>query len=234
MRIDRGPGSNPDFVLALKYLFNREQMLKTIQLDHGVVANDQPIAATNRFYFKGLPQRPFDPEKAKWHLQKANLGSAPMPVVASPAAPLGRDGAGAAANGEADRLEPRRQAHARRRLLVYSLAEHPLGFGNVNPRPSVDIALTQFFKSDAPWNESRYKSDKFDQLLVAARCEIDTAKRAQMYADLQTMIHNDAGIGIPMFISSLDGTPRKLKGLSPIPLGGMMGSTFAENVWLEA
>ena len=86
MRRDAAPGSNPDFVLAMKYLFDREQMLKTIQLGYGVVANDQPIDPTNRFYFAGLPQRPFDPEKAKFHLQKADLGSAAMPVVASPAA----------------------------------------------------------------------------------------------------------------------------------------------------
>jgi peptide/nickel transport system substrate-binding protein len=86
MRRDSGPGSNPDFVLAMKHLFNREQLLKSIQLGRGVVANDQPIAQTNRFYFKGLPQRPYDPAKAKWHLQKANVGNTPIPVVASPAA----------------------------------------------------------------------------------------------------------------------------------------------------
>src|SRR5687768_3296783 len=86
MRLDRSPGSNPDFVLAMKHLFNREQMLKSIQLGHGVVANDQPIGPANRFHFKGLPQRAYDPDKAKWHLQKANLGSSPIHVVVSPAA----------------------------------------------------------------------------------------------------------------------------------------------------
>ena len=71
-------------------------------------------------------------------------------------------------------------------------------------------------------------------LLVAARAETNTAKRAQMYADMQVMIHEDGGIGIPFFMSSLDAHSRKLKGLSSIPLGGLMGYQFAENVWLEA
>jgi peptide/nickel transport system substrate-binding protein len=71
-------------------------------------------------------------------------------------------------------------------------------------------------------------------LLVAARGETDLAKRTQMYADMQTMVNSDGGIGIPLFLSSLDGHNKKLKGLSPIPLNGMMGSNFAENVWLEA
>jgi peptide/nickel transport system substrate-binding protein len=112
--------------------------------------------------------------------------------------------------------------------------KHPVGFGNVNTRPSADLALTLFFKSDAPWNEAGWKNEKFDQLLVAARGETDAAKRAQMYADMQVMIHNEGGIGIPMFTSSIDGHVSKLKGLSQIPLGGMMGSSFAEHVWLEA
>jgi peptide/nickel transport system substrate-binding protein len=37
-----------------------------------------------------------------------------------------------------------------------------------------------------------------------------------------------------MYTSSIDGHVSKLKGLSQIPLGGMMGSSFAEHVWLEA
>jgi peptide/nickel transport system substrate-binding protein len=36
-----------------------------------------------------------------------------------------------------------------------------------------------------------------------------------------------------MFVSSLDGHNSKLKGLSQIPISGMMGSSFAEHVWLD-
>src|SRR5439155_2512071 len=85
MRKDSGPGANPDFVLAMKHLFDREQMKKTIALDHAVIGNDQPVDPTNRFYFAGLPQRPFDLDKAKFHLQKSGV-SGTVPVVASPAA----------------------------------------------------------------------------------------------------------------------------------------------------
>jgi peptide/nickel transport system substrate-binding protein len=235
MRRDSSPGNNPDFVLAMKHLFNREQLLKSIQLGRGVVANDQPIASTNRFYFKGLPQRPYDPEKAKWHLQKANLGSAPIPVVASPAATNSVEMALVmqyAAKQIGLNLDVKRMPADG--YWSTHWMKHPVGFGNINARPSADLALTLFFKSDAPQNESGWKNEKFDQLLVAARSETDQAKRAQMYADMQVMIHNEGGIGIPMFVSSLDGHNGKLKGLSPIPIGGMMGTSFAEHVWLEA
>lgn len=234
MRRDNGPGSNPDFVLAMKHLFNREQLLKSIQMGRGVVANDQPIAASNRFFFKGLPQRAYDPDKAKWHLQKANLGSAAIPVVVSPAATNSVEIALVmqyAAKQIGLNLDVKRMPSDG--YWSTHWMKHPVGFGNINSRPSADLALTLFFKSDAPWNEAGWKNDKFDQLLVAARAEVDAAKRTQLYADMQVMVHNEGGIGIPMFISSLDGHSSKLKGLQPIPIGGMMGTSFAEHVWLE-
>ena len=95
--------------------------------------------------------------------------------------------------------------------------KQPLGFGSINPRPSADLLFTLFFKSDAPWNESAWKNEKFDQLLVAARGETDEAKRKQMYGDMQTLVHENCGIGIPVFISILDAHTAKLKGLKPIP-----------------
>lgn len=235
MRRDSGPGANPDFVLAMKHLFNREQLLKSIQLGRGVVANDQPIAASNRFFFRGLPQRAYDPEKAKWHLNKANLGSAAIPVVASPAATNSVEMALVmqhAARQVGLNLDVKRMPADG--YWSTHWMKHPVGFGNINARPTADLALTLFFKSDAPWNEAGWKNEKFDQLLVAARGETDQGKRAQMYADMQVMIHNEGGIGIPMFISSIDAHNGKLKGLAPIPLGGMMGASFAEHVWLDA
>ncbi|HEY0955993.1 MAG TPA: ABC transporter substrate-binding protein [Roseateles sp.] len=235
MRKDVGPGANPDFVLAMKHLFDRELMRKSVALGHAVVANDQPIDPSNRFHFAGLPQRPFDPEKARFHLKKANLGSARIPVVTSPVATysveialvLQQTAQKVGLNLDVKRMPP--DGYWSNHWL-----NSPMGFGNVNPRPSADTLLTQFFKSDAVWNASRWKSDKFDQLLVAARAEIDLVKRKQMYADMQVLIHHEAGEGIPLFLSSLDGHSTKLKGLSPIPVGGMMGCAFAENVWLES
>ena len=235
MRRDSAPGNNPEFVLGMKHLFNREQMIKSIVIGHGVVGNDQPIHPSMRFFHKGLKQRPYDLDKAKWHFQRANLGGAAIPVVVSPAATNSVELALVmqhAARQAGLSLDVRRMPADG--YWAQHWMKHPVGFGNINPRPSVDVMLSLFFKSDSPQNESGWKNEKFDQLLVAARAETDEAKRAQMYADLQTIIHDEGGIGIPFFMSSLDGHNRKLKGLSPIPLGGMMGYTFSEHAWLEA
>lgn len=233
MRKDAGPGANPDFVLAMKHLFDREQMRKSIALGHAVVANDQPIDPTNRFHFAGLPQRPFDLDKAKFHLQKSGVGGK-VPIVTSPAALYSVEMA-LVLQQTAQRIGL--ELDIKRMPADGYWSNHwlnsPVGFGNINPRPSADALLTQFFKSDAAWNESRWKNPTFDQLLSASRAETDFAKRKQMYADMQTLIHQEAGIGIPLFLASIDGHSSKVKGLSPIPLGGLMGYSFAEHVWLE-
>ncbi|ALL69626.1 ABC-type dipeptide transport system, periplasmic component (plasmid) [Paraburkholderia caribensis MBA4] len=235
MRDEGGITGTADFRRGLTHLMDREQIRRAVFLGYGSIGNDQPIDPTNKYYLKGLPQRAFDPEKAKFYFQKAKLGSAPVQLYASPAAE---------GSVEMAMLLQQVAPQAGLNLQVVRVPsdgywsnhwmKHPLGYGNINARPSADVLFTQFFKSDAPWNEANWKNPKFDQMLVAARGEPDDAKRKQIYGDMQQLVHDDGGIGIPMFQSSLDAHSSKLKGLGSIPLAGLMGFMFAENVWLEA
>jgi peptide/nickel transport system substrate-binding protein len=234
VRLDAPSTGNVDFALTLKYLMDREQMRDAIWQGFATIGNDHPVSPSNRFYNADLPQRKFDPDRAKFHFQKSGVGTSAIPIVVSPAA-----------EGSAEMAVMLQDAGAKfglnldvRRVPAdgywsnYWL-KSPVGFGNINPRPSLDILLSLFFRSDAPWNESAFKDPKFDQLLLAARGETDQARRKQMYGDMQHMISDTAGIGIPLFNSYLDGHSANLKGLEPIPVGGMMGYDFAENVWLD-
>jgi len=113
-------------------------------------------------------------------------------------------------------------------------AKHPLSFGNINPRPSADLIFTLFYKSNSPQNVSGWKNEKFDQLLDLARGETNEAKRKQMYGDMQVLVNENCGVGIPIFNHSLDGFTNKLKGYGAHPLAGLMGYMFAEHVWLDS
>lgn len=235
MRDNLGPVKNPDFVLAMKYMLDREQIRKVAMRGVGVIGNDQPVQQSSRYYHAGLPQRAFDLDKAKFHLQKSGMAGMTLPVVAS-----------TAATGSVDMAQIL-QLSAQKVGLNLDIkrmpadgywsnhwAKHPISFGNINPRPTVDLMFTLFYKSDSATNVSGWKNEKFDQLLDVARGETNEAKRKQMYADMQVMVHEQCGVGIPMFIHSLDGFTNKLKGFSGHPLAGLMGYTFAENVWLDA
>ena len=234
MRQDADPSRNPDLVLALKYLLDREQMKTNIFQGYAVVANDQPIDPTNRFFHAGLAQRPFDPEKARFHFQRSGIGTTPIPLQAM------------ASSTMLDQAVLIQQAGQRigmtvdvRRMPADGYwsnvwMKFPLTMGSINPRPSADVLFTLFFKSDSTWNESAWRNERFDALLVDARAETDDARRRQMYGEMQTLVHEHCGIGLPVFMSILDAHTNKLKGLRAIPTGGLMGYSYAENVWLES
>jgi len=111
--------------------------------------------------------------------------------------------------------------------------KHPMSYGSVNPRPTLDMLFSQFYLSTAQWNESGWKNEKFDQLLVASRGETDEGKRKQMYGDMQTLIAEHCGTIVPAFSSFIDGYDKRVKGLESNPMGMLMGYRFAEHVWLE-
>jgi peptide/nickel transport system substrate-binding protein len=234
VRQDRAPTGNPDFTLAMKHLMDRELIRRALFRGYATVANDQPIAPTHPYYLPGLPQRAYDPEKAKFLLKRAGLLNVRLPLYASPAA-----------EGSVDMASILQEAAAKigLRLAVNRVPadgywsthwmKHPLTFGNTNPRPTADLMFSLFFKSDADWNESGWRNARFDQLLLAARSEADEAKRKQMYGDMQVLVHEKGGVAIPVFISNLDAYDRRLKGFGTIPIGGLMGYNFAEHVWLE-
>jgi peptide/nickel transport system substrate-binding protein len=55
-----------------------------------------------------------------------------------------------------------------------------------------------------------------------------------MYGDMQVLVHEHGGVGIPAFIDFIDAFDRRLKGYGKLPLGGFMGYQFAEHVWWDA
>ncbi|WP_213303169.1 ABC transporter substrate-binding protein [Paraburkholderia sacchari] len=236
MRHDNPLSGNADFVQGMKYLFDRDQVKSAVFRGYAVIGNDQPIPPQHRYFNASLPQRPYDPDKAKFHFQKAGAIGATLPPIYAT-----ND-----ANGSIEMAELLQQAGAKIgvNLTVNRVPadgywsqhwmKHPLGFGSVNPRSSADVLFTQFFKSDAPWNESGWNNPKFDQLLAAARSETDDAKRKQMYGDMQAIVSEQGGIGIPTFLSLIDANDKRLQGLGTIPSGAMMGFTFAEHVWWNA
>lgn len=230
-----GVGRNPDFTLGMKYLIDREQIKRAAFRGYAVIGNDQPIAPHHRFYFAGLPQRPCDPDRARYHLKKAGALGMTLPLVASPAA---------AGSVDMAMLMQQSAIKAGLNLTVRRVSadgywsnhwmKSPMGFGNINPRASADMLFTQFFQSTSQNNESGWKNEQFDELLLLARAETDEATRKRLYGDMQVLVHEKCGIGIPVFITNLEAYSNRIGGVTSHPLGSFMGYTFAEHVWLAS
>lgn len=234
-RQDMAPGNNPDFILGIKYLMNRAMIRNAIFRDFAVLGNDQPIDPSNPFFNADIPQREFDPEKAKFHLEKAGVLGTPIPMVVAETARASIEmGSMLLEDGRDIGLQIDLQRVPSDGYWSNYWMKVPIGFGTITARPTADLMLSLFYKSDGPWNEAGWKSEQFDEMLVAARAEPDFDRRKQFYDDMQVMIHETGGTAIPVFFSNLDAHSTRLKGLVPISTGNMMGYNFAENVWLEA
>lgn len=234
MRQDQLPTSNAHFVAAMKYMMDRPLIKRALFRNYATIANDHPIPPFHPYYRADLPQTVLDLDKARWHLQKSGIGRTYLPVYASPAA-----------EGSVDMASILQEYGSRVGLNLgvnrvpadgywsTHWMKHPLGFGNTNPRPTADLLFSLFYKSDATWNESGWKNPRFDRLLLEARAEGDDARRKQLYGEMQGLVRQYCGVGIPVFISLLDGYDQRLKGWYPVPLGGFMGYAFAEHLWWE-
>ncbi|WP_337459376.1 ABC transporter substrate-binding protein [Novosphingobium sp. Rr 2-17] len=235
MRHNHPATGNPDFVMAMKYLLDRELIKRALFRGYATIANDHPVPPFSPYYNPDIPQRSFDPDRARFLLKRAGLLNTRLPVYVSPAANMSVD------------MGSILQEHAAQIGLDLAInrvpsdgywashwMKHPLTFGNVNPRPTVDMMFSLFFQSKALSNESGWNNGRFDRLLLEARRSTDEAQRKAIYGEMQWIVHQHGGVGIPVFISLIDGFDRRLKGIFPIPLGGFMAYTFGEHVWWDA
>ncbi|WP_134495300.1 ABC transporter substrate-binding protein [Microvirga pakistanensis] len=235
IRLDMHPGDKQGIAEGFKYLVNREVIQKSVLRGLADIANDHPVPSTSKYHNSELKQRAYDPERAKSLFQKAGVLGQEIRITAAEAASSALDYAMVV------------QQAASKIGLNVAINRVPsdgywsnhwikdaVHFGNINARPTPDILFSLLYKSDAAWNESGFRSEKFDAMLLEARGSLEEAKRKEIYGEMQAMISNGAGTVIPVFMSNVDAVSPKLKGLVPNPLGGMMGYTFAEYAWLEA
>ena len=168
------PGDKAGFVEGIKLILNRE-LIQAALRGFAEIANDQPIPPMSPYHNAELAPRAYDPEKAKALFEQAGVLGQPIPVVASDAAASSVDmamilqQAGAEIGMKFDIQRVPSDGYWSNYWL-----KAPVHFGNINPRPTPDIMFSLLYASDAPWNESRFKSEKFDAMLLEARGELDS------------------------------------------------------------
>ena len=201
MLVNVPPFDNNDVRLALKYCADREAMLKLVLKGHGAIGNDHPISTANRFTADELPQREYDPDKAKFHLKKAGYDKLTVPLHA----------ADAAFRGALDVAVLYKEHAAKAGITINVVREpddgywkevwksKPWCFCYWNGRPTEDWMFSTVYAADASWNDMNWKHERFNKLLVKARGERDEGKRREMYVEMQRIVRDEAGVVIPVF-----------------------------------
>jgi peptide/nickel transport system substrate-binding protein len=195
------PFSDNNVRLALKYSIDRQELVDKILNGYGSVGNDQPINPNNRFFDASLEQREYDPDRAKFHLQQAGLSDLSVDIHLSDAAFNGCVDAGLLwsekARAAGITLNVVREPEDGYWSNVWMVK--PFGATYWGARPSEDWMFTQVYARGADWNETFWDHERFNELLLEARVELDEAKRAEMYAEMQRLVRDEGGIVIPMF-----------------------------------
>lgn len=236
MFVDHAPFDNADVRLALKYAINREEFLAKVLHGHGYLGNDHPIGKSNRYFNKDLPQRAYDPDKAKFHLKKAGLNSLKVKLSA----------ADAAFSGAVDGAILYREAAGKAGIDIEVVREPNDGYWssvwNVKPwvavywsgRPTEDWAFSLTYARGVPWNETHWDNKRFNDLLVKARAELDSGKRRGMYAEMQQLVRDDCGAVIPAFANYVFAVSDKIGHNRISETWDLDGIKCAERWWFKA
>jgi len=201
------PGENDDFVKGLQYIQDRDRIVSKILKGHGTVGNDQPIMSAHGADFcSELPQREYDPDKAKFHFKKAGISSAELfvaPVVAGVEDAMLLAQANCAKIGFD--LKIKRVPTDGYWGAVWM--KEPLNVVTWNMRPTANSQMAIQFAPGAKWNDTYWNSDRMGELLKSSLSELDPVKRHEMYCEMQTLIHNNSGMVIPAHVNIGKGGP---------------------------
>lgn len=201
MNVTMAPFDNKDVRLALKYSFNREELVNKILLGYGSPGNDNPISKSMKYAIDPEPRHQYDPDKAKYHLKQAGLDSLKVDLSASDAA-FARSIDAAVLMSESAKacnidINVIREPSDGYWSNVWMKKPWCMSFWS--GRPTQDWMFTTAYAAEAAWNDTFWKNPRFNELLVAARSELDEAKRGEMYAEMQNILHDDGGIIVLMF-----------------------------------
>ena len=234
MHTNTAPFDNNDVREALKYAFDRDELVDKVLRGHGIAGNDHPIGPANQYWHKDLEQRTYDPDKAKFHLKKAGLEGLKIDLSAADAA-----------FPDAVNASVLYQESASRAGIEINVVREPDDgyWSNVwlkkpycacfwSGRATEDWMFSTAYESGVPWNDSFWEHEKFNKLLVEARATLDTDKRRELYYEMQTIVRNEGGVAIPMYANWVDANSTKLAhGEHLGNLWQLDGARLAERWW---
>jgi peptide/nickel transport system substrate-binding protein len=230
---DRDPGLNDDFVLGMKYLQRRDRVVNNVLQGHGVVGNDHPIGPAYPDHCADLPVREYDPDKAKFHLDKSGVDGV---EIYTAAVNVGMVDTVLLLQREASKVgfDLRVKKVPTDGYWGAIWMQKPINVTSWNMRPTAHSMLSVAFAPNAAWNDSAWHNERMGELLKMSSAETDPARRKEMFCEMQTLIHNESGMIIPNHTNFIDAKRSNVKGVGKSPLGALGAYEWPEFAWLEA
>lgn len=231
MRSDQGPLADNRVRQALKLATDRAAILQAARLGYGATGRDTPIGPIFGDYYLDAPEPKRDVARAKQLLQEAGATNLTLTLMAQNAFDVPKIAlvwkqqmAEAGVNIEINQVPPDIYYQDTGWLEVeLGITEWAL---RATPQPYLQLAYT----TGAKWNESHWSDPDVDRLSAEAASELDRAKRAAIYKEIQRIFIERGPIIVPYFERTVVATSAKVKGLVVHP--DFPRSTM-RNVYLE-
>ena len=234
MHCDKAPFDNNDLRMALKLSINREEMVEKILGGMGSVGNDFPINAAYPLFDDSIEQRKFDPAAAAEAYKKSGHDGSPLILQVAPGAFPGAVEAAqlfqASANAAGIPLQVKLEPDDGYWSNVWNVA--PFCASYWGGRPVQDQMYSTAYQSTAEWNDTKFFNPEFDALLIAARGELDQAKRKAQYSEMAHMVRDTGGLILPMFNDFVEGRRAEVGGWIANPAGSMMNGKMLTKCWI--
>ena len=219
---------------AMKWAIDRQDIIDKVLAGYGTLGNDHPVPPESPYHNPNIPQRTYDPEKAKALLKEAGLEDFS----------IGLSAAEVAFTGAVDAAQLY-QEHARPAGIAIEVEREPNDgyWSNVwlnKPfvaanwllRPTPTLMFQAAWACDAAWNDSHWCNDEFEALLKKAKTETDFEERKALVWELQEIAHEEGGNVLFSFASLLDAHHERVQGVVPSLAAPMVGARIAETAWL--
>ncbi len=235
MNTGLNPYDDNQLRLALKHGIDREALVATILNGRGIVGNDHPIAPSVPYHNAALEQRTYDPDKAKYHLKQAGLDSIDLTCSAADAAYSGAV--------DATVLYREHLAPAGIDLTVDRRPndgywsdvwmQEPFCACYWGGRPTCDWMFSSAYATGADWNDTNWDNERFNELLIEARGELNSDLRAEMYGEMQEMVRDEGGVVVWAFANYVYAMSDKIAhGPDVASNWEMDGGRWVERWWL--
>ncbi|GGF43011.1 peptide ABC transporter substrate-binding protein [Aliidongia dinghuensis] len=211
MNTQAAPFDNPHVRLALKYAIDRDEIREKVFFGNAEIGNDNNVAQTLKFWAATPPQYEYDVDKARDHLKQAGLASVSVDLSVSDAAFPGAVAAAQLFKEQAARAGITINVVREPDDGYWSKVWRQKSFTGVDwyGRPTVDWLFSTTLAKDAAWNDTKFNNDRFNQLLVQARSETE-AHRADIYREMQQILHDEGGMLVVAFANYIDGVSAKV------------------------
>ncbi|MGH3451065.1 MAG: ABC transporter substrate-binding protein [Haloechinothrix sp.] len=222
MLIDRKPFDDPRVRDALKLSVDRQAIVDTAYFGYAEIGNDI-YGKGAPMYNDTLPQRAYDPDRARALLKQAGQEDLPVTLHTSEVTPGFVEAAVLfAEHAKKAGIKVKVSKSAADSYWSDIYLKQPFtqtGWGNY----ALEWFFGQALTSDAPSNETAWRRPEWDQRFRIARATMDATLRRQRYLDLQREVWAEGGYIIHSYAKWLDGVSPRVH--------GFQGATVSSDDW---